>query len=211
VQAESDDIAYHHRTLSNTSELLKEIENEARRRFMTVMLKDSFDVLIDTVKTKQPKRILELGTAVGYSGIAMLNASPNARLYTVEYLEERAKEAHENFIKAGVDKRVEQFIASADEVLDNLSGEFDFMFIDAAKSHYEHYFDMLDKHLEHGGVMVFDNVLFRGYVEGKAEYKHRMNTIVTNMRKFIERLKNNENYVTTVLDVGDGLLIAEKK
>ena len=113
--------------------------------------------------------------------------------------------------KAGVYERVVQFTASADEVLDNLSGDFDLMFIDAAKSHYEHYFTMLDKHLTRGGIMVFDNVLFRGYVEGKAEYEHRMKTIVVNMRKFIERLKKDDNYVTDVMNVGDGLLIAEKK
>lgn len=178
---------------------------------MTVMLKDAFDVLIDIVSKRQPKKILELGTAVGYSGIAMLNASPDAKLYTVEYLEERAEEAKQNFIKAGVYERVVQFTASADEVLDNLSGDFDLMFIDAAKSHYEHYFTMLDKHLTRGGIMVFDNVLFRGYVEGKAEYEHRMKTIVVNMRKFIERLKKDDNYVTDVMNVGDGLLIAEKK
>ncbi len=197
--------------MNNTNELLKEIESKARERFMTVMLKDAFDVLIDIVSKRQPKKILELGTAVGYSGIAMLNASPDAKLYTVEYLEERAEEAKQNFIKAGVYERVVQFTASADEVLDNLSGDFDLMFIDAAKSHYEHYFTMLDKHLTRGGIMVFDNVLFRGYVEGKAEYEHRMKTIVVNMRKFIERLKKDDNYVTDVMNVGDGLLIAEKK
>lgn len=197
--------------MNNTNELLKEIESKARERFMTVMLEDAFDVLIDIVSKRQPKKILELGTAVGYSGIAMLNASPDAKLYTVEYLEERAEEAKQNFIKAGVYERVVQFTASADEVLDNLSGDFDLMFIDAAKSHYEHYFTMLDKHLTRGGIMVFDNVLFRGYVEGKAEYEHRMKTIVVNMRKFIERLKKDDNYVTDVMNVGDGLLIAEKK
>lgn len=197
--------------MNNTNELLKEIESKARERFMTVMLKDAFDVLIDIVSKRQPKKILELGTAVGYSGIAMLTASPDAKLYTVEYLEERAEEAKQNFIKAGVYERVVQFTASADEVLDNLSGDFDLMFIDAAKSHYEHYFTMLDKHLTRGGIMVFDNVLFRGYVEGKAEYEHRMKTIVMNMRKFIERLKKDDNYVTDVMNVGDGLLIAEKK
>ncbi len=197
--------------MNNTNELLKEIESKARERFMTVMLKDAFDVLIDIVSKRQPKKILELGTAVGYSGIAMLNASPDAKLYTVEYLEERAEEAKQNFIKADVYERVVQFTASADEVLDNLSGDFDLMFIDAAKSHYEHYFTMLDKHLTRGGIMVFDNVLFRGYVEGKAEYEHRMKTIVMNMRKFIERLKKDDNYVTDVMNVGDGLLIAEKK
>lgn len=197
--------------MNNTNELLKEIESKARERFMTVMLEDAFDVLIDIVSKRQPKKILELGTAVGYSGIAMLTASPDAKLYTVEYLEERAEEAKQNFIKAGVYERVVQFTASADEVLDNLSGDFDLMFIDAAKSHYEHYFTMLDKHLTRGGIMVFDNVLFRGYVEGKAEYEHRMKTIVVNMRKFIERLKKDDNYVTDVMNVGDGLLIAEKK
>jgi len=195
----------------DTEELLKGIECGARARFMTVMQRDSLDELTKLVREARPKTILELGTAVGYSGIAMLSAYCGARLYTVEYLEERAEEAKHNFEKAGFKDRVTQFVDSADTVLTHLSGEFDFMFVDAAKAHYGEYFAWLDKHLARHGTMVFDNVLFRGYVKGGKTYRHRMNTIVTKLREFIKQVENDSSYNCRLLDVGDGLLIAEKK
>ena len=198
-------------TLLKSKGLLAELEESARERFMTVMLPDTARFIEQLVLLHKPKKILEIGTAIGYSGILMLEVFSGSHLYTIEYLEERAAEAKKNFEQANLADRVTQFIGDAKDIIGNISGEYDFIFIDGPKSWYDNFFDTLSNHLAAGGVIICDNVLFRGYISGQNEYEHRMQTIVANMRNFLDKLTKDERFVTNIYDVGDGLAVSVLK
>ena len=160
---------------------------------------------------KKPQKILEFGTSVGCSGIALLKASENARLYTIERYEKSFYEAKENFEKFGLLDRVNQFLGDALDVVDEVGDGFDFVFLDCNKSKYKDLFPKIKNLLNSGGVLFADNVLFRGYITGEVKALHRHNTIKNNMREFLRLISEDEDFITVVSDVGDGISISYKK
>ena len=160
---------------------------------------------------KQPKKILEFGTSVGCSGIALLQASSQATLYTVERYEKAFYEAKENFEKFGLSDRVNQFMGDALDVVDEVGDGFDFVFLDCNKSKYKDLYPKIKNLLNSGGVLFADNVLFRGYITGEVKAPHRHNTIKNNMREFLRLISEDEDFITIVSDVGDGISISYKK
>ena len=170
----------------------------------------SFELLLKTVKDKEPKRILEIGVNVGLSGIAMLLSSPSAQLTGIEIDEEKIKIAQNNYKKFGVDGRAKIFIGDAGEIIPILTGEYDLIFLDGPKGHYYEYVQNLIPILSKGGVLFADNVLFRGYVGGKVKTPHRFNTTKNSMERFLKAITEDENLKTTVFDIEDGVSITEK-
>lgn len=186
-------------------------------RGVPIIRDDSHELLRSLVKKYNPKHILEIGTAVGYSGITMLE-SCDADLLTVELMRDSATEAVQNFHNAGFSERVK--VVNMDcglFVMDLVSdekniGKFDFIFLDGPKAQYINLYSSLTELLKSGGVLVADNVLFRGYVEHPETAPRRFKTIWQRLRKFIDTVKNSNEYTDVVLHkVEDGVLVAVKK
>ena len=190
---------------------LSQLEKFARERYIPVMLDDTKELLFSTVKERQPKRILEVGTAIGYSGIIMLSASEGATLNTIELDETSAALARKNFAEFGVQNRVNIFVGDAREIIPKLTGSYDFIFLDGPKGQYEVFFPYLTDLLEVNGTLVCDNVLYKGLVEHVPDNKrHKHITVARNMRAFLDDITTNERYSTTLHRIGDGVTVSVK-
>jgi predicted O-methyltransferase YrrM len=192
---------------------LFEIEDYAVKNHVPIIQKESAKMLFDIIKNNDCLNILEIGTAIGYSGIIMLNANINAKLTTIEINEERAKIAKDNFFKLNLENRVNLIINDAYDAIKNLeliNLKFDFIFLDGPKGQYLKYFSVLKNIISKNGIIFADNVNFRGLVNSNQKIDHKFRTIVVNMRKFIEVIKNDENFKTEIFNVGDGVAIIKK-
>ena len=190
---------------------LQDIVKFARERYIPVMLDDTKQLLYETVRAKQPMRILEIGTAIGYSGIVMLSASERATLNTIELNEQTAAIAKDNFKQFGMSSRVNIFVGDARVIVPQLTGCYDFIFLDGPKGQYETFFPYLHALLEVGGTLVCDNVLYKGLVENVPTNKrHKHITVARNMRAFLDDITTNEHYLTTLHRIGDGVTVSVK-
>ncbi len=190
---------------------LAQILSFARQRYIPVMLDDARALLYKTVKAAQPKRILEIGTAVGYSGIIMLMASSHATLNTMEMDEGLAALAKQNFVKADVYDRVNIFVGDARQIVLQLTGEYDLIFLDGPKGQYETFLPYLTDVLAVGGTLVCDNVLYKGLVENIPDDKrHKHITVARNMRAFLDDITHNPKFSTTLYRIGDGVTVSKK-
>ena len=190
---------------------LKKFRDDYRENGVPTLLTESLNTLILIATLKKPIKILEFGTSVGCSGIALLKASENAVLHTVERYEKSFYEAKENFKKFGLSQRVVQYMGDALDIVDSLEGDFDFVFLDCNKSKYKDLYPKIKERLKSGGILFADNVLFRGYISGEVKAPHRHNTIKNNMREFLRMISEDADLITTVFDVGDGVSISYKK
>ena len=189
------------------SPLSNEIRVQGEQNFVPVMKVDASSLLRQIVALKNPKKILEIGTATGFSGMVMLEVAKDAHLYTIEHNESRVEKARENFKKAGLYDRATFFVGNVHEVIDFVSGEFDFLFFDGPKSHYLEFLLKLRPFLKSGAILVCDNVLFRGIVEEKTQVERRMRTIAGNMREFLDYITGDE-WNSAVYDIGDGVSVS---
>ncbi len=190
---------------------LEELKQYARQRYIPVMLDDTRRLLFQTVQRCAPRRILEIGTAIGYSGIVMLSASPQAVLNTVELNETSAALARSNFEEWGMSQRVNIFVGDAREIVPQLTGSYDFIFLDGPKGQYEHFFPYLCDLLCSGGTLVCDNVLYKGLVEHLPDKRHKHITVARNMRAFLDELMSGDRFDTQLHRIGDGVTVSVKK
>lgn len=194
-------------------EFIKELQERAKANFVPIIRSKSAVFLQENVKKLKPQKILEIGTAIGYSACLMLDAFPDAKITTIELNSERFNEALENFKKYGVEDKIIAINDDAINVLQKLSNDgkhFDFIFLDGPKGQYIKYLPYLDKLLVKGGVLLADNIHLFGLVEkdGKINHKHR--TMVNNMRKFLSQIQGNDNYKSTFFEEEDGMILCEK-
>ncbi len=191
--------------------MFEEIEKSARERFIPVILDDSKEELLALVKKIKPKRILEIGTAIGYSGSLMLTCEKDAILDTVELLEERRDEATQNFKKFGVIDRVNSYLGDVNVLLPDIikDNKYDLVFIDGPKSKYLNYLNMVISNINKGGYVFCDNVLFRGLVANGKKPPHKFRTIVVGLRNFLKYIVNNNNFNSEIKEKGDGIAIIE--
>ncbi len=175
-----------------------------------ILREKSYKLLLDLIIQNQPKKILEIGTNVGISGISMLLCSENATLSTIEIDEDKIKQARQNFIEFGVEERAKIFIGDAGQIIPLITGEYDFIFLDGPKGHYFEYLQNLLEILKVGGILFADNVLFRGYVNGKVKTPHRFNTTKHSMENFLTEIQNNKNLQTVVYDIEDGVSVTKR-
>lgn len=190
---------------------LQELLRYARQRYIPVMLDDTRQLLFDVISRCRPKRILEIGTAIGYSGIIMLTASPLATLNTIELDEQVANIARQNFQKAEMSDRVNLFVGDAREIVTLLTGSYDFIFMDGPKGQYEVFLPYLTEVLEVGGTLVCDNVLYKGLAENVPENKrHKHITVARNMHAFLQDITTNQRYRTQLYRTGDGVSVSVK-
>ncbi|MBQ7410818.1 MAG: O-methyltransferase [Clostridia bacterium] len=183
------------------------LKKDALENHIPIIMDDTLEKIREILETEKPKRILEIGTAVGYSASCFVRySSPDVIVDTIELDEERAKQAIENVKKIGVDKNVNIMTGNAVEILPTLSGEYDIVFIDAAKSKYSIFLEEGIRLIRNGGLILADNVLYKGYV--MSDYnKHKQRTAVRHLREYIKEVTENPNLETEILEIGDGLAI----
>lgn len=182
------------------------LKKDALENHIPIIMDDTLEKIKEILETEKPKRILEIGTAVGYSASCFVRYAKDAIVDTIELDEERAKQAIENVKKIGVDKNVNIMIGNAVEILPTLSGEYDIVFIDAAKSKYSIFLEEGIRLIRNGGLILADNVLYKGYV--MSDYnKHKQRTAVRHLREYIKEVTENPNLETEILEIGDGLAI----
>lgn len=195
-----------------TEELLKSMRNYAEKYYIPIIRPETERILCSLILERKPLRVLELGSAIGYSAISAIRFMPDEGvIITVERDSDRAAMARDNISKAGFSARIRLIEDDALTLLRSMDRRVDLIFLDADKSHYIDYYEDCLRLLNSGGVIFADNVLFGGRVEkpGEAERKHR--TIVNNLRAFIETV-NNDSRVESRLDkTEDGIMIITKK
>lgn len=193
------------------NETIKEMERYAEANNVPIIERDSIEFVNKYIQMNGVKKILELGTAIGYSAILMANASEDVEITTIERDEKRYREAVKNVNKVGLDKRIEIVFNDALEV--NLAGfKYDLIFIDAAKGQYIKFFEKFENYLNPGGIIITDNLKFHGLVQNKEKIESRnVRGLVTKIEKYIEFLKGNEEFFTRFYDIGDGLSVSFKK
>ena len=184
---------------------------DALARGIPVADDETLQYLLVTLAMAKPKRILELGTAVGLSSEAMLLACPEAKLTTMELEEERYVEAKENFAHFGVTDRVTAHLGDAGEILAMLDGEFDFVFLDGPKAQYEKYLFDLKRLMKTGAVLFADDVLLYGWVSGEEPTPQKRHSIVDKIRSYLQTITSDKDFITSVLNVGDGVALSVYK
>ena len=193
--------------------LLEEIEQEAVDTFVPVIRKETQSFLKVIITMCRPKRILEVGTAVGFSALLMSEYAPeDCHITTIENYKKRIPIARGNFRRAGQEDRITLIEGDALEVMKGRKGPFDFIFMDAAKGQYIHYMPEALRLLTDGGVLMSDNVLQDGeIIESRFAVERRNRTIHSRMREYLYELKHREDLLTSILPLGDGVALSIKR
>ena len=191
---------------------LKEIEDFARENGVPIVQKESGVFLEFMTSMKKPKRILELGTAVGFSSILMYEAAgTEPDIITIERDERMIELANINLKKFNLSDKIKIEQGDCLEVLERLDDQFDLIFMDAGKGHYNHFLPHCLRLLSEDGVIVADNVLFRGMVASDELVKRRKITIVKRMRTYLDLVTQDENLITSVIPMGDGIAVTKRR
>lgn len=198
-------------TKLKTDERILKLRKAALEREIPVTDGETLNLLLTLITSLKPKKILEIGTAVGLSAAAMLIASPSSKVVTVEVDEERYNEARQNLSELGVASRCVCHLGDAGEIINMMDGEaFDFIFLDGPKAQYVNYLFDLKRILKHGGMIFADDVLLFGWVSGETEAPYKRHSIVNKLKEYIEAVTCDPQLMTSVINVGDGVAISVK-
>ena len=202
---------YIRETLKPSQGLLRDLELYAEENSVPIIHKEVADLLRVILKLKRPKKILELGCAIGYSSLFFADVlDGDVEIVTTERNPIMLDRAQDNIMKAGMEDRIKILVGDAEETLKDLEGTFDMIFIDAAKGHYKMFFDMLIGKLNHGGIVISDNILYKGMIASDDYVVRRKKTIVKRMRTYLDYICDLEGISTSLIPIGDGLAISYK-
>ena len=206
-------VTYIHSLETPEEPIIEQIEQEAKETFVPIIRKETQSFLKVLLLMKKPVRVLEVGTAIGYSAILMSHYLPkDGRITTIEKYEKRIPIARENFSRAAVADRITLLEGDALEIMKSLEEPFDFIFMDADKGQYIHYLPEAIRLLAPEGVLMSDNVLQDGdVIESRFAVERRNRTIHSRMREYLYELKHNERLQTSILPLGDGVALSIKK
>ena len=206
-------VAYINSLDSGNSDICNLIEKEALNDNVPIIRKEMGNLLKVLIALKQPERILEVGTAVGYSSILMSENMPeNCHITTIENYDKRIPVAKNNFIRAGVIDKITLIEGDAADVLKTLDGPYDFIFMDAAKAQYIVILPDILRLLSPGGILITDNVLQEGdLVQSRFAVCRRDRTIHSRMREYLYTVTHCDELVTSVIPLGDGITFSVKK
>ena len=206
-------VTYIHSLETPESPLIEHIEQEALDTYVPIIRKETQSFLKVLLMMKKPVRVLEVGTAIGFSALLMCEYLPeNGHITTIEKYEKRIPIARENFKRAGKEDRITLIEGDALEVMRSLEGPFDFIFMDAAKGQYIHYMPEAIRLLSKDGVLMSDNVLQDGdIIESRFAVERRNRTIHSRMREYLYELKHNDQLQTSIIPLGDGVALSVKK
>ncbi|MCB5235708.1 MULTISPECIES: O-methyltransferase [Niallia] len=195
------------------SNQISEIEQYAKENEVPIMELIGIEALLQLLRIQQPKKILEVGTAIGYSALRMAEVLPSSQIITIERDEQRHLVAKENVKKL---KRESQIVLLYGDALELESivkqyGPFDAIFIDAAKGQYQKFFDLYSQFLTNDGIVYTDNILFHGLVAEEEIDSRNLRQLVRKIRNYNQWLMENQDYHTAILPVGDGIAISKKR
>lgn len=192
---------------------LNELEKEAKETNVPIIRTETQSLLRTLIASVQPMHILEVGTAIGFSALCMSEYAPEGcQITTIEKYEKRIPIARENFRKYGKEREITLLEGDAADILRDLTGEYDFIFMDAAKGQYLHFMPDVLRLLRKGGMLVSDNVLQDGDIlESRYAVCRRDRTIHARMREYLYEIKHHPQLVTSILPVGDGVALSIKK
>jgi len=196
---------------SNDSNLVY-MEEYAKENHIPIVEPEVAQFLKVLLKIKKPKNILEIGTAIGYSAIVMADSTLNeTKITTIERRRDLIEIALKNIKSTNYLDRINIIEGEAEEVLQRLDGRYDFIFLDAAKGQYLEFFNHCTKLLEPEGIIVSDNVLFKGMVATDKLVIRRKKTIVKRLRKFLQYINEIKGYTSTIIPIGDGVAISYRE
>lgn len=190
---------------------LEKIKQKALENHVPIIMDDTLEVLDKLLKDVKPQRILEIGTAVGYSAMCFSEyLQLDGKIDTIERDTERVEEARINIQKVGVEDKINIYEGDAVEILPTLNEKYDVVFIDAAKGKYPFFLKEALRMIKPNGIILADNILYKGYV--MSDYnKHKQRTAVRNLREYVKEVTENPDIETEILDVGDGLAVSRMK
>ena len=198
--------------LPNSDQLLLEMEEFAQNNHVSIVLPEVGQLLNLLVNLKKPKKVLEIGTGIGYSTIWMARAlDENGKITTIELLPKRYEIALSNIKKAGLEDRVKLINGDAREIISEIKDTYDIIFLDAAKGQYQEFFNISQTLLSPNGLLICDNVLINGWVIDLKYPERRKKTMVYRMRAFLENLKNEKDFISSIIPLGDGVALLFKR
>ena len=190
---------------------LQKIKQKALEEHIPIIMDDTLAIVDKILTDIKPKKILEIGTAVGYSSICFSEyLTENGVIDTIERDEERVIEARKNIKNVGVEDKINIYLGDAVDILPTFNDKYDIIFIDAAKGKYPFFLEQAIRLLNNNGIIIADNILYKGYV--MSDYnKHKQRTAVRNLRQYLKDIQENPNFETEILEVGDGLAISKRR
>ncbi len=193
------------------NDILFNIKEKAIADKVPIIMDDTLKKIREILEPLKPIKILEIGTAVGYSAICFsCFLAENGKIDTIERDEQKVKEANNNINLMGLKNTINVLYGDATEILPTLNDKYDVVFIDAAKGRYPFFLEQALRLINDNGIILADNILYKGYV--LSDYnKHKQRTAVRNLREYISKVSNNPNLETEILDIGDGLAISKYK
>lgn len=192
--------------------MLKELEEYSIDNKVPIVQKETGRFLELMVDLKKPMKILELGTAIGYSSILMSIASKrSSKIITIERDKEMVEKATVNIHKYGFEDDIEILEGDCLEIIESIEDKFDIIFMDAGKGHYNHFLPHCLRLLNKDGIIIADNVLFRGMVPSDDLVKRRKITIVKRMRTYLELVSKDKELITSVIPMGDGIAVTKRR
>ena len=197
--------------MNTFEDLIAEMEEYGRSNHVPIINEKGMPVLLEMVRQKKPHRVLEIGTAIGYSALLIAhNSADDVEIDTLELSQERAAIARAYIDRSAYKDRIRIHIGDAGENILKLTGKYDFVFIDAAKGQYPDYFRKVYPLLTEDALVLADNVLFRGYVRGDVVCPRRFKTIVKRLREYISLVSENDEFETVIREDGDGLAVSQR-
>lgn len=193
------------------NDFLSKIEEYGLENNVPIVHPEVAQLLKVMIQIKDPKAVLEVGTAIGYSSLVMASCMNGGKIVTIERNSDMIDLAKKNIDKSEFGTSIEIIEGDAEETLKALDEKFDFIFLDAAKGHYKEFFSIFIDKLNPGGVVVSDNILFKGMVATDDLVIRRKKTIVKRMRDYLEYISNEESLETSIIPIGDGVAISYKK
>lgn len=190
---------------------IEQIKEKALKEHIPIIMDDTLEIVEEILQEEHPKKILEIGTAIGYSAICFAQyLDKNGKIDTIERDEERIAEAKLNIKKLDLEKIINIINGDAVDVLPKLDEKYDIIFIDAAKGKYPFFLKESIRLLADDGIIIADNILYKGYT--LSDYnKHKQRTAVRGLREYLKELEENKDLETKLLEVGDGLTITRRK
>lgn len=201
-------------TLPIQEDWVHKLEQQAKKDHVPIMEPVSMHYVMQLIRLKQPKHILEIGTAIGYSALRMVEAYPEATIITIEKDEQRYNQAITNINDVQKQAQIKVIYGDALEKIEALATaneKFDFIFIDAAKGQYKRFFELANPLLTKGGLILSDNVLFRGYVANPETTPKKYKKMVEKLIDYNDFLTQHPDFMTTIVPIGDGVAISLKR
>ncbi|MBR5808551.1 MAG: O-methyltransferase [Clostridia bacterium] len=218
VEYDKDAIVYPYITsylrseIPERSGILKELEDYAEKNSVPIVQPETAKFLETMMCIKRPARILEVGCAIGYSAILMSQyLADGGSITTLEWDAETCEIARANIEKAGLSDKIKVVLGDAKDIIPTLTGEYDVIFLDGPKAHYIYMLNDCIRLLKKGGVLISDNILYKGMIADDEHVIRRKITIVKRLRRFISAQMQREELETVILPLGDGVTVAVKK